>query len=423
MLTDDPFSKRTQIRIPAEQLDIGMFVAELDRPWIETPFVFQGFRVKTDRELETLWDFCDYVYVDLEKGAVPGAMSELQPRVSRRRFRAIHRRLCSQPYETKHPIRTPVEQELPEALSLHKGTREHVFEMFHDAKTKNRLHLDRSKQVVQSLVNSVMRNPDAITWASRLRSRDAYTAEHSLNVAILSIGFGRYLGMSALGLVELGLGAMLHDIGKLRVPLDVLNKPGQLTRDEFNLMKQHPLHGLKILSSSGALSDVVMDVAHSHHERMDGRGYPRRLPPTDISFYARLVAIADVYDALTSDRIYRDALPVMECLYKLYEWGQRDLDGKLVLKFIRSLGAFPVGSRVELSDGSEGTIVGLNRLNPRRSKVQLSRDLHGVVLSAGPIVDLSGRSELVIKGLANDKFGEDEMTCDAIDRVAQRQLL
>lgn len=419
MLKAKPTLGESLLRIPVEQATKGMFVAELDRPWVETPFAFQGFRIKSDRDLEALWGFCDYVYISLEKGAAPGSVSDFEPRMNRPRFEALHRRICAVPYQYHHPIVAQVENEIPQALALRNEAQTHIFELFLDARVRDSIHIDRSKQLVQSLVASVMRNPDAVTWSSRLRNRDAYTAEHSLNVCTLALTFGRYLGMTELALIELGVGALLHDIGKLRVPLEVLNKPERLSRSEFEIIKSHPIHGVEILANSRGLSEMVVDVAHSHHERLDGRGYPRQLRADKIGFYARIVAIVDVFDALTSDRVYRSGMPVMDCLYKLYDWGQRDLDGKLVEKFIHSLGAYPVASPVRLSDGSRAEVVGLNRRNPSRSKVQLTHAADGTELTVSAFVDLATRSDLHIVALAGEAASIDD---DDVGNIAQSNV-
>ena len=202
----------------------------------------------------------------------------------------------------------------------------------------------------------------------------------------------RHLGLAEGQLLELGLGALLHDIGKLRVPNDVLNKPDRLTAQEFRLIRLHPVHGRNLLGKSDhQAAQAVLDIAYSHHERNDGRGYPRGLKGSDLSLYSRMVAIVDVYDALSSDRVYHHGLGPDETLSKIYEWSQRELDPELVQHFIRCLGRYPVGTLVELSSGEVAVVIETNQQKPERPKVLVVLGSDKKPHKVQRVVDLNGR--------------------------------
>lgn len=225
----------------------------------------------------------------------------------------------------------------------------------------------KAKDLVAELASNIASSLDASMWLTQLKNRDEYTAIHSLNVCVLSLTFGRALGMPTPELEELGLGALLHDIGKMLVPLKILNKPGKLTDEEFEIMKSHPYKGYKLLQKDENISDEVMNIVKSHHERLNGAGYPDKLTDNSISYYTKIVSITDVYDAITSDRVYHDGMTPHDAMQRLYEWMPNNFDQELMQKFIRTLGIYPIGSVVELKTGHIGLVVKLNeshRLKP-----------------------------------------------------------
>ena len=191
--------------------------------------------------------------------------------------------------------------------------------MLDDIRLGGAIDTDQAKATVNDCVQSVIRNPDALMWMSKMRSEDEYTAEHCLNVCILAVAFGRQLGLGEEELTDLGMCGLLHDVGKMKVPPDVLNKPGPLTEKEMRMMMAHTVHGRNLLMSTQGIYSGVVDVAFSHHERMDGMGYPRRLPGHGMSKFSRIVAIVDAYDAMTADRCYQSARTSTEAMKILYQ--------------------------------------------------------------------------------------------------------
>jgi putative nucleotidyltransferase with HDIG domain len=211
--------------------------------------------------------------------------------------------------------------------------------------------------LAQDLTHSLSRNPDALISLAQVRSKDDYTFLHCAGSAILMGAFCRTLQLSSEIGRQLVIGALLHDVGKMRVPNEILNKPGGLTPEEFEVMKQHVQFGEEILSDLPLLSEISLTVARQHHERLDGTGYPRALRETEISQFGQMAAIVDVYDALTSERVYHAAMEPVEVILKLLEWSGQHLNGELVRHFIRTVGAFPCGTLVRLESGRLAAVV------------------------------------------------------------------
>jgi HD-GYP domain-containing protein (c-di-GMP phosphodiesterase class II) len=232
-----------------------------------------------------------------------------------------------------------------------------------------------------------------------------------MNVCVLLLVFGHFLGLDKDSLQQLGLAGLLHDIGKVRVPLEVLNKPDKLTDGEFDLIKRHPLHGLSILLDAGALPRKVLNVAHCHHERIVGGGYPRGLQGKAINFFSRLASIVDVYDALTSDRAYRKGMSSPDAFKLMNQWRGQQLDGMLLDKFVQCIGDFPSGSLVELQSGEVGIIIPPGRNNRLKAIVMLlldpfKRKYYPLRIVDYATVDDSRDSKLQIKRvLPKGKYG------------------
>ena len=236
------------------------------------------------------------------------------------------------------------------------------------------LDINKARQVVDDCVESILRNDNALMWLTKIKHRDEYTAEHCLNVSILSAAFGKKLGLMEEEIKTLGLCGLLHDVGKTRIPLEVLNKPGALSPDEFKLMQQHTIYGRDILMSLPSVDHATIDVAYNHHERLDGKGYPRSLEEHQIPYFAKIVALADTYDAITSNRVYDNGRASMDALDIIYRFRDSQFDRELANDFIRMVGIYPPGSIVEMINGEVGIIIDSNPKNKLKPKVILVRD-------------------------------------------------
>lgn len=342
------FSSLEIVQTPVQNLLIGMYVSELDIPWLESPFMFQGFFIETEADLQTLRETCQYVYIDTSK-----------QKKSNSRSRSNSKRTDTTPAVFENPPDRlgSFENEIQRAEQNYKETGVIVSGFMDKIASGGGIDTQLAKEAVASCVNSVLHSPDAFLWLTQLKQKDQYTAQHSLNVCVLSIVLGRYVGLSESRLNNVGLCGMMHDMGKMLVPLNVLNKAGALDEAELAIMKSHTTLGYELLTSSENMYHGAIETALTHHERMDGKGYPRKINADGLGFYSNIVAIADIYDAITSDRVYKKGQTHHEATKIMLDVSGSHLNSPLVLKFIESLGAYPPGSFVELSSGYIALVV------------------------------------------------------------------
>lgn len=346
-----------RIKLPTEALRKGMHVVELDRPWTEVPVLFQHFVIEKDRQLSTLRQYCKWALVEVPQQYVVDNRDYLQSLESRH-------------YEAL-PERHPLLRELPRAHRGYRKARDYIQHLLLDIERDNAIQIDEALPVIQNCVTSILANANAMFWLSRIRHEDTYTAEHCLRVALMAIAFGRFLGMDKQEMETLGLCGLLHDIGKMKVPSSVLNKPARLTPEEWAQMTKHPQFGHSLLRQHHQLDPIVAEAALSHHERIDGRGYPNQSSEWQISYFARIIAIVDAYDAITSDRCYRRGRSPAEALRILFRERNKHFDGELAEAFIRMVGIYPPGSLVELTSGEVGIVLSTNPNHRLRPKIEL----------------------------------------------------
>ena len=371
-------------KIDVNELAIGMYVSELDRPWLETPFIFQGFPLSTLEEIATLKRHCKYVYIDTEQSRA-GAGSAVTPPAHQFETRQLN---YTQPPATPRYEQVNFDSELKQAATVYSKSKEYINAVFADARLGRSIDPSEARDHANRVVDSVVKNENALVWLTQLKNRDEYTVQHSINVCVLAVLFGRHLGLGQQDLRELGFGALLHDIGKMRIPQHILNKVDKLTDDEMELMKQHPEFGYQILKNSPDVSESAIDIAHSHHERIDGSGYPRKLAGDSISLFSKLVSIVDVYDAITSDRVYHMGISPHEALNLMYGWAPRSFNGELLQEFIRCLGIYPIGSIVELDSGEVGVVMTVNRTRLMRPLLTLVLDREKKPLPSRKLLNL-----------------------------------
>lgn len=252
-------------------------------------------------------------------------------------------------------------EELARAREVHGETAVTAREALQAARAGRPFSVTRTRRAAENIVESILRNPDALVSLSQIKGYDEYTYTHSVNVAILVASLAREMGYEGERLVNIGLGGLLHDIGKMRVPESVLNKPGKYTDIEFKVMKRHPEHGLAIVGERSGISPLTKKVIGQHHERHNGSGYPQGLSGDRIDEAGIIGAVADVYDALTSDRVYRAAWTPQKALATIFQGCDRDYSRRVVELFTRHLGIFPVGSFVKLKSGEMGVVVRVSR--------------------------------------------------------------
>lgn len=340
------------LKVNADEIKVGMYMSHPDRPWLETPFLFQGLLLDNDKLINQVKQVCKHIYVDQEKSFVA------KPKINGRVLG-----------ESKAPpIKKSLEKEFENARNAHRETGQEVRETLARMVAGEGINVTRIRTSVKSCVKSIVTNPNAMLWLGKLRTKDNYIAEHCLNVGILAIAFGRHLGMSEEELEVLGLCGMLHDVGKLKVDQTILDKPASLSEEEFAVIKEHCLLGKQILSQDPNIPKSVIEAAYGHHERMDGSGYPRGVKAGTLNLYTRIISIVDTYDAITTNRCYDRSRPATEAMKILFGCRNTQFEPVLVEKFIECLGIYPIGSLVELHSGEGAVVIDSNmnsRLNPR----------------------------------------------------------
>lgn len=335
-------------RVPVAELEPGMYVESLDRPWLETDYPLEGVRIRDREDIDRLREITEHVYISVDE---PDE-SEPEPEQTPAESAGAAQTLLDP--EDRRP--RSFDAELIQARLIRARAREFVTHLRDDIATGRPIDSGTARELVMHMMSSVARNPDALMWFTNLKNRHEYTALHSMNVCMIAVSLASFIGEPEDDIRELGVGALLHDIGKIKVPLHVLDKPRGLSNDEFALMKRHPEYGVNILERGAKVSDRSLRVVLEHHERLNGRGYPHGLVGNDISHFSQLVAIADVYDAITSNRAYQRGRSPAEAV-RVMQSTAGDFNNELLADFVESLGPYPVGSLVELNTGEVGFIM------------------------------------------------------------------
>lgn len=362
-----------KIKITPEYLTKGMYVTELDRPWLDSPFLFQGFLINDDELLEEVKGLCDFVFVDI-KLSDPAVHGQLRVLLDRPEPKVIITKTAPKSKNSDESDHKDYIEKLRKSRITFQDTTEYINQALEDVRLGASIDTKKAKQLVNDLTDQVMASSHALVWLTFLKERDAYTANHCVNVCVLAISFGRCLGLSKDELNLVGLGGLLHDLGKMKTPDEILNKPGKLTPEEFEIMKQHPTLGFQLLKNEKDLSMEVLDIVLHHHERKNGYGYPDELPEHKIPRLTQVVAIVDVYDAITSDRCYHDGMSPYDALNNIYKWAEKDFNKEMVESFIKCLGIYPIGSLVELDNGLVGVVISANSSTKLRPMIMLVLD-------------------------------------------------
>ena len=340
-------------KIKVNQLRKGMYINDLKCGWLDHPFTLNRFKLEKDADIRKIIAAgVKVIEIDTKKG--------LDIFVEKRS--AENKKLRQAVDESKDnptPKVTALE-ELGKAKVAFAMAGEFITDMMANVKMGQHIELEQVNPVINKLSQSILRNQNALLGLSRIRSMDVYTFEHSVSFSVLMMAFAKSMGLSEKIICEVGIGGLLHDIGKTLTPDEILNKPGKLTDEEFVIMKEHVVHSRKILEKTKGLSQVSMDIAAQHHEKYDGNGYPLGLKGDEISRYGQMSAIVDVYDALTADRCYHKGKEPSEVLKLLVKWSGAHFNPSLVREFIQSVGIYPAGSLVMLSNQHLAKVIDIN---------------------------------------------------------------
>jgi HD-GYP domain-containing protein (c-di-GMP phosphodiesterase class II) len=363
-----------KIQYRVEQLEKGMYVAELDRPWVETPFMFQGFTIESDEELEQLRRLCKHVFVDDLKSS-----NDLN--IQKKLHSAVRGSTITIEFEEWKGL-----EKLRETIKKVKQQSDDTvvrITQFAESEgdTENhRTQYRETRGAVTRLIENIAADPKTSQWMRILSEQDATMGRHAMNTTTLAVGFAGALGWDTALQAVVGEGAMLHDIGMSKIPKQIRDKPGPLTKDEFKLIKLHPGYAATKLENNPGLDPKVLEIVRHHHERLNGSGYPDGLQGDMIPEYVQLVSICDVYDSYITDQCYRPKFTSSAAMARITKRGVKHFSKELVEKFIRWIGIYPLGSLVHLRNNSLAIIVASDEKKRLHPTVLLVRDTEGKAL-------------------------------------------
>lgn len=372
--------------VNVSKLKPGMYIHDLNCGWMEHPFTLNQFKISSPQQIKTIADAgLHEVYIDTDKGLDVADAQTIQEVKAELDAKMLDIAAQNPEPEKYHAMA----EEMVKAKKAYSEANRIITNLMQDVRLGKQIECEQTAAVVEQMTNSIFRNKDALLSLTRLRSKDDYTFQHSVSVCTLLVSFARALELDRPTIQAIGVGALLHDVGKMKVPDEVLNKPGKLTDDEFKIMKSHVVHSRLLLEDNPGMTQIGIDVAAQHHERFDGSGYPLGLKGDGISLYGQMAAIVDVYDAITADRCYHKGMETPVALRKLVEWSKFHFNEKLVHAFVRSVGIYPVGTLVKLESELLGIVYEQHEKNLLTPKIRLIYDAKRKNFIAPRDVDLS----------------------------------
>lgn len=374
-------------RIAVAGLEPGMFVSRLDRPWVGTGFPLEGVMLRSDDEVDQLRRLCLHVHVDARRGRAPELRfvqfgDARAPRgAGQVEIEALRR--------TEWTLKADFTAEMKPAGEAFQRLEHDIGHAMGGLREGGTLDTQTLTSGIETMIDSITRNPAALPWLLELRRKGNYVYQHALGCSVWAATFGRHLGLEREGLRDLALGALLCDVGKIRLDQDLLDRPPPLRDPDFHALRRHVAESVRIVSEAPELSQVVRDMVTHHHERFDGSGYPRGLRGNAIPLHARIAGLIDTYDAMTSVRPYAATRSPHEAVMTLYAERDRLFQSELVEQFIRTCGIYPTGSLVELSDGSVAVVMAVHSLKRLRPRVMVLLGADKRPLPEFRVVDLA----------------------------------
>ena len=432
-----------RLKIETTNLECGMYVSQLDRPWLETPFLFQGFEIRDEKELKLLRNFCKHVYVDATKGSVaqekvlearrraekyaqslamPATRLEhaQRPSLQRRLFEAVARldrtgTLAGFFQTRQYRNVVPTRVEAPKAALAYDTATQVLGDALEQFKQGRGLDSGRLISAVGPLIDSILRNQDAMVWLVCLRKRETNGPQRSVGSAVWAVILGRHLGFERPGLETLALGGMLLDLGNAKLPAEMLAKEGPLDDIERTIVRKHVAVGLDLVKNALGLNSNVLAMIQHHHERHDGSGYPKGLSGADLPVFGRIAGLVDCFDAMTTKRPYAAARSAYDAVRELNSLSGKGFQKELVEQFVQAVGMFPTGSLVELNTGEVALVIEQNRVQRLRPKLMLLLNADKTPVSRHVLMDLKAipaggdedAARWILRGLEPGAFGLD----------------
>ena len=406
-----------QVPIDVEKACEGMYVSKLDRPWLETPFIFQGFEIREQAEIDMLQRYCSVIYIDVEKGKLTDdqvrRLIQLQRKPAKAPQQAVRRKakepgrlsrwlqklltrlglyrqaaaLASSGQEG-YGIQTTVRAEADAARDAYRTLAKQHKELMDHATIRGEVRMDELRRAVQPAIDSVLRNPNALAWTVFSRKRSSENYNRSVGTAIWCLMFGRHLSFDREMLEDLAMGGMLLDIGNAMLPRSIAATAGAISEEHKTMLRQHVDFGTKILAASQGVAQTVADMVRCHHERFDGSGYPQGMYGNQIPPFGRIAGIADSYDAMTSETPYSRPMAAYDAARVLNDTRGEEFAAEVVEQFLATMGMFPVASLVELNDGSVAVVLEQNPNNVLRPKILLLLDQNRTPLPQPRVVEM-----------------------------------
>lgn len=401
-------------KVSTAYLKIGMYVSKLDRPWKQTPFLIQGFYIQDEEDICSLVKFCNYVYIDTVLGVTAEMYLEGAPskylKQSLARSSQVESILNTGKKTVDYDDEKTTVEELPEAKAAFEHASDCVARIVEQDVKKGQLNIANVKDAVAPIVDSMVRNSDAFMWLAKMRDHDAASYDHSVQNCALGIAFGRHLGLNKRALNTLATGLLLMDIGKSKLPKELLTKTSDLLNAEEEILRKHVAFTVEMLRKTKGINEHVINIALTHHERYDGSGYPNGLVGMQTPAYGRMAAIIDCYDVMITATPSKEAMPEHQALQNIYNMRDKAFQKELVEQFIQCMGVYPTGSLVELSTGAVGAVLAQNTQQKLKPKVIMLLDERKRPISKRTVCDLAKQDKMplhIAKSLENNAYGVD----------------